>query len=251
MPWKERSVMDERIRFVIRLKDGETMASLCREFGISRKTGYKILERYEEYGWEGLTDRARRPHRYANALPVQMEAAIIRKHFPKAKIVADRFHVIRLVNHHFLACWREIDPTGSKHHGLVSLLRRHRHHLKPEQRNKLEQYFEQFPALRALSLQTTALLLTAEETPNAQAVRSSGEPFSQSPARVESGRPVAARATPPNDGILVRRDCDHVAIYSQQRNHRGLPHKNGSSAPAAYGFRNFKNYRLRVRIMCS
>jgi transposase len=77
MPWKERSVMDERIRFVIRLKDGETMASLCREFGISRKTGYKILERYEECGLEGLTDRARRPHRYANSLPAQVEAAIV------------------------------------------------------------------------------------------------------------------------------------------------------------------------------
>jgi transposase len=53
MPWKESSVMDERIRFVIRLKDGESMASLCREFGISRKTGYKICERYEECGLEG------------------------------------------------------------------------------------------------------------------------------------------------------------------------------------------------------
>ena len=50
-------MMDERIRFVIRLKDGETMASLCRrEFGISRKTGYKIFERYEECGLEGLTE---------------------------------------------------------------------------------------------------------------------------------------------------------------------------------------------------
>jgi hypothetical protein len=44
MPWKESYVMDERMRFVIRLKDGESMASLCREFGISRKTGYKIFE---------------------------------------------------------------------------------------------------------------------------------------------------------------------------------------------------------------
>lgn len=69
--------MDERIRFVIRLKDGESMASLCREFGISRKTGYKIVDRYEECGWEGLTDRARRPHRYANQLPEQLEAAIV------------------------------------------------------------------------------------------------------------------------------------------------------------------------------
>ena len=69
--------MDERMRFVIRLKDGETMASLCREFGISRKTGYKILDRYQECGLEGLTDRARRPHRYANSLPQQLESAIV------------------------------------------------------------------------------------------------------------------------------------------------------------------------------
>ncbi len=69
--------MDERIRFVIRLKDGESMAALCREFQISRKTGYKIFERYEECGLEGLTDRAKRPHRYANQLPEQIEAAIV------------------------------------------------------------------------------------------------------------------------------------------------------------------------------
>jgi transposase InsO family protein len=69
--------MDERMRFVIRLKDGETMAALCREFGISRKTGYKIFERYEECGLEGLSDRTRRPFRYANQLPEQIEAAIV------------------------------------------------------------------------------------------------------------------------------------------------------------------------------
>lgn len=77
MPWKESSVIDERMRFVIRLKDGESMASLCREFGISRKTGYKILDRYEQCGVEGLSDRARRPHRYANQLPAPVEAAIV------------------------------------------------------------------------------------------------------------------------------------------------------------------------------
>jgi len=66
MPWKESSVTDERMPFVIRLNDGETMASLCREFGISRKTGYKIFERYQQCGLEGLSDRTRRPFRYAN-----------------------------------------------------------------------------------------------------------------------------------------------------------------------------------------
>ena len=56
-------MMDERMRFVIRLKDGESMASLCREFNISRKTGYKIYDRYKDAGLHGLTDRTRRPHR--------------------------------------------------------------------------------------------------------------------------------------------------------------------------------------------
>jgi hypothetical protein len=50
-------------------EDGESMASLCREFGISRKTGYKIFERYEKCGLEGLSDRTRRLFRYANRLP--------------------------------------------------------------------------------------------------------------------------------------------------------------------------------------
>src|SRR3954451_7730900 len=77
MPWKESSVMNERIRFVIRLQDLEGMAPLCREFGISRKTGYKIVHRYEQCGWEGLTDRDRRAHGYANQLPEQLEAAIV------------------------------------------------------------------------------------------------------------------------------------------------------------------------------
>ncbi len=77
MPWKESSVMDERLRFVARLLEGEQMSLLCREFGISRKTGYKIFERYKEHGLEALTDRSRRPVRYANQLPAQLEAAIV------------------------------------------------------------------------------------------------------------------------------------------------------------------------------
>jgi len=65
------------MRFVIRLKDGESMASLWREFCISMKTGYKIFERYQECGLEGLSDRTRRPFRYANQLPEQITAAIV------------------------------------------------------------------------------------------------------------------------------------------------------------------------------
>jgi len=62
--------MDERLKFIARLLDGDKMAELCREFGVSRKTGYKILNRYNSCGLQGLTDRSRRPYRQANQLPV-------------------------------------------------------------------------------------------------------------------------------------------------------------------------------------
>ena len=70
--------MDERLGFVARLLDGEKMASLCREFDISRKTGYKIFQLYKGCGFQGLTDRSRRPYRHANQLPVQVETVIVR-----------------------------------------------------------------------------------------------------------------------------------------------------------------------------
>jgi putative transposase len=70
--------MDERLRFVARLLEGEKMAALCREFDISRKTGYKIFERYKDCGIEGLTDRSRRPYRQANRLPIHLERLILR-----------------------------------------------------------------------------------------------------------------------------------------------------------------------------
>jgi transposase len=69
--------MDERVHFVVRLLDGEKMAALCREFAISRKTGYKIFDRYKESGLEALTDRSRRPWRYGHQPPQQVEAAIL------------------------------------------------------------------------------------------------------------------------------------------------------------------------------
>src|SRR5437899_3154106 len=78
MPWKASSVMEERLRFVARLLDGEAMTDVCREFGVSRKTGYKIFDRYKAQGLTALTDRSRRPVRYANQLPDQIEGLIVR-----------------------------------------------------------------------------------------------------------------------------------------------------------------------------
>ena len=77
MPWKECKPMDERLKFVARLLEGEKMTTVCRDFGISRVTGYKIFNRYKTYGLDGLQDRSRRPYRHANQLPFQIEQTIL------------------------------------------------------------------------------------------------------------------------------------------------------------------------------
>ena len=77
MPWKECNAMSERLRFVARLLEGEKMAVVCREFGISRKTGYKLFNRYKEEGLSALEDRPRSPYRHPNKLPFQVETTIL------------------------------------------------------------------------------------------------------------------------------------------------------------------------------
>jgi putative transposase len=72
VPWRETCPVEQRFQFVMECKKGEeTMASLCRAFGISRQTGYKWLNRYEQYGPEGgdpehLKDKSRRPRSHPN-----------------------------------------------------------------------------------------------------------------------------------------------------------------------------------------
>ena len=78
MPWKETCVMDERTRFIGRILEGEKLAPLCREFGISRVTGHKIWNRYQQEGNTGLYNRSRAPHRKPNQTPFEIEQLIVR-----------------------------------------------------------------------------------------------------------------------------------------------------------------------------
>ncbi|HEU0029567.1 MAG TPA: helix-turn-helix domain-containing protein, partial [Kofleriaceae bacterium] len=61
VPWKVTSPVKERMAFVARLHAGERMADLCKEFGISRKTGYKFVARFERLSVVGLEDQSRAP----------------------------------------------------------------------------------------------------------------------------------------------------------------------------------------------
>jgi putative transposase len=78
MPWKETCAMTERFKFVALAEaDEETMAALCRRFGISRKTGYKLLGRYAEEGVAGLGERSHAAHHHLHAVSEAIERRIV------------------------------------------------------------------------------------------------------------------------------------------------------------------------------
>ena len=78
MPWIESTKVEEKLKFVARYVDGEIISDLCREFGIYRVAGHKVIARYRESGLEALTDLSRRPVRFANQLPFQVEQQIVK-----------------------------------------------------------------------------------------------------------------------------------------------------------------------------
>ncbi len=164
---------------------------------------------------------------------------LIRKYFPNACIVADRFHVIRVVNQHFLACWRQLDPVGSKNRGLLSLIRRHRHNLKPEQQLRLAAYLAAYPALELIyrfKQRLCYLLLKKHRTRR----------------ECQKLAPRFLSAVALGETLDAWRD-EIAAMWRFTRNNgitEGFHNKMELITRQAYGFRNFENYRLRVKVLC-
>jgi transposase InsO family protein len=78
MPWKDHDVTEERWRFIEEWKSEDwSMAELCEFYGITRKTGYKWVERYEAKGLEGLWELSRAPHKHPNQVTGEMEDRVI------------------------------------------------------------------------------------------------------------------------------------------------------------------------------
>ena len=178
--------------------------------------------------------------------------AIVRKWFPNARIVADRFHVIRLITMQFLACWREIDPAGAKHRGLLSLMRRHRHNLSLQQQERLAAYLRERPALEAIYRFKQRLCYALLE-------RSCNQKRCQKLARRLLADIAVLRccgfAPLAQLGRTLHSWREEIAcMWRFTRNNgitEGFHTKMEVLQRQAYGFRNFQNYRLRVKAMCS
>lgn len=173
---------------------------------------------------------------------------IARQYFPGAKIVADRFHVIRLVNQHFLRAWSDVHPEGRRNRGLLSLMRRHAWNLKPEQRENLQRYLIDYPALSALyeAKQRLNELLLLKNLRKKTAERKLPqlltliEQLRQSPLRR-----LAKTLTSWLEPIVM------MWRFSKSNGPtEGFHNKMEMMSRRAYGFRNFENYRLRVMTHC-
>lgn len=178
--------------------------------------------------------------------------SIAKRYFPNASIVADRFHVIRLINHHFLACWRELDPEASRNRGLLSLMRRHQCNLKPEQKPRLLAYLDQQPALKLIYRfkQFLCNLLMKKTCNKRTCARLAPRLLRAIEELRQAGLPQLVQL-----GETLYSWRDEIArMWRFSRSNgitEGFHNKMENISRAAYGFRNFKNYSMRVRMLCS
>ena len=177
--------------------------------------------------------------------------SIIRKYFPNALIVADRFHVVRLLNQHFLKVWGVLDPEGRKNRGLLSLLRRHECNLKADQVPKLQAYFDEVPGLKALYRfkQDLMLLLLKKKQKRVEAKDLIPQLLWHLNECLES--PWEALQT---FGKTLKSWLEPIVRMWRFTKNNGITEgfhtKMEMISRRAYGFRNFKNYRLRVIALC-
>ena len=178
--------------------------------------------------------------------------ALVRQHFPNALIVADRFHVIRLVNQHFLALGRQLDPVGAQNRGLLSLMRRHAANLSQAQRLKLDAYLASRPALDTVYRfkQRLCYVLLYKH-------RTARQCRNLAPRLLRTIYPLRQCGFAPLEtlGDTLHSWCHEIArMWRFTRTNaitEGFHTKMEVLQRQAYGFRNFNNYRLRVKVLCS
>jgi len=176
---------------------------------------------------------------------------IVRSYFPNAKIVTDRFHVIRLVNHHFLKIWADIDPEGRKNRGLLSLMRRHKKNLRPEQLVSLGRYLDSHPELAAIyDFKQDLVRLLLKKRRTARQCRRLIPIFLDYIERLK-GSILSSMVTLGKTLESWREEVVRMFRFTKSNGIlEGFHNKMEMISRRAYGFRNFENYRLRVKALC-
>ena len=178
--------------------------------------------------------------------------SIANRYFPNALIVADRFHVIKLINHHFLKLWQSIDPVGRKNRGLISLMRRHNWNLKDIQKERLAHYLSCYPALNTIyefKQKLVSLLLL-----KAQTARSCKKLIPIFLDYIKKLKEAIFEPMVTLGKTLESWQKEVVRMWRFRKSNgitEGFHNKMEMISRRAFGFKNFENYRLRVRALCA
>lgn len=177
--------------------------------------------------------------------------ALVKRYFPRARIVADRFHVIRLTQHHFLEMCRQIAPCIKQRRGYLAALRKHPERLNDAQSQRLKELFHNYPALKPIydQMQRACSLMRNKH-------QSRKNCKSLAPRLIE----LIAQLRHSNFAPLVTLaktlhswQEEIACMWRFTKNNgitEGFHRKMKLIQRRAYGFRNFNNYRLRVIAQC-
>ena len=179
--------------------------------------------------------------------------SIVRKWFPNAKIVSDRFHVIRLVNHHFAKVCKSIDEANIAYGrgGIMRLLVTIPEKLSEKQKAKRDAYFETQAAIKNIYYfvheLNTLLRLKEQNKTNCR------EHIQKLLEKIKELKDTPFQALKTLGKTLFSWKEEVVRMFRFSRNNgitEGFHRKMKLIQRRAYGFRNFENYRLRVRVLC-
>lgn len=178
--------------------------------------------------------------------------AMARKHFPNAKIVADRFHVVRLLHHQCLKVYRLIAPDIKFQRPLMTVLRRPYHQLTPKQHQRQRKLFDTYPALEAVyKFQCKLYRLLMIKTCKAKKVKRLLPQFLILINTLKKS-PFKALSSLGRTFYSWREEIARMWRFSKSNGiTEGFHRKMKLIQRKAYGFRNFENYRRRVRVLCS
>jgi transposase len=177
---------------------------------------------------------------------------LARQYFPQAMIVADRFHVVRLINHHFLKAWSQLDEVGRKNRGLMYLMRMHEwSKMKEKSRKNLERYLSENPAIKAIydfKQELMKLILTR--------VYGKNQAREQIPRFLDAVRALKMsnfRNLETLENTLEEWSQEIVRMWRFSKTNsiaEGLHRRMDEIQNRAYGMHNFGNYRIRVKAYC-
>ncbi len=177
---------------------------------------------------------------------------LARKYFKNAIVVADRFHVVKLINKHFLKTWSMLDEEGRKSMGLISMMRRHEWSpFNPKSKERLFKYLESNPALKIIyEFKQELMRLILSRVSNKKQAEPLVEQYLKMVTQLQESK-LGPLVTLGNTLFDWQKEIVRMWRFSKTNSiTEGLHRRMEEVLDRAYGMRNFNNFRIRVKAYC-